>query len=92
MVAEAESLLVTAWERPATAVTLTRKKKLEIDKVLGELVTEDVASPTLFKACFPDKILIREYIEEMQEKKDADEQDELIKKEALTPRTRAGGK
>lgn len=61
--------------------------------MLGELVTEDVASPTLFKACFPDKIgLIREYIEEMQEKKDADEQDELSKKEALTPRTRAGGK
>ena len=92
VVAEAEELLATAWERPATAVTLTRKKKIEVDKVLGELVTEDVASPTLFKACFPDKILIREYIEEMQEKKDADEQDEMIKKDVLTPRTRAGGK
>jgi hypothetical protein len=60
-VADAETLLVKAWQRPATALRITRKKRAELDALLGEIVTRDTASDALFQVCFPDKVLIEEY-------------------------------
>lgn len=58
---DAERHLERAWLRPATALRATRRKKAELEAVLATIVTEEGASAELFKACFPDRVLIQKY-------------------------------
>jgi len=61
-----EQLLVSARDRPATALKDTRKKKADIDALLKSIVTKEAASEALFKKCFPDQLIIEEYKKELE--------------------------
>ena len=65
-VKEAEECLATAWQRPSTALRVTRRKKAELDGLLAEIVTRESASEALFQACFPDVVLVEEYKKKME--------------------------
>ena len=54
---DGERCLKTAWQKPATAQRVTRRKKAEIDHVLSGIVTKEAASKELYRACFPDRML-----------------------------------
>jgi len=65
-VAQGEQLLVTAMERPSTALRETRKKKMEIDALLRSIVTREASSDALFQKCFPDMVIVETYLAERQ--------------------------
>jgi hypothetical protein len=35
--------------------------QLEIDSILSKVVTKEVASPALYKLCFPDRVVVEGY-------------------------------
>ena len=79
-VVEGERLLVSAWNRPSSAIRVTRAEKIRIDTLLAKIVTKEKASAALFAACFPDKVLVHEYIEEEEAKAKAKAEADAAKK------------
>lgn len=79
-ISKSEHVRDDAWKRPATALKVTRKKKAELDSLLRSIITKDVASEMLYRACFPDSVLIERFVEERDERRaQAKEEREEIK-------------
>ena len=72
IIEEGEQCLLDAWQRPGSAVRVTRKKMLDIDAALAKVVTRESASEELFRRCFPDKVLIDEYWRKLKLKEQSD--------------------
>ena len=58
---DADATLEAAWLRPGSALRVTRKRKVELDALLAEIVTSESASEDLYRRCFPDKVLVADY-------------------------------
>jgi len=87
-VTDGEVFLEKAWQRPARALAVTRKKKLEIDALLAEIVTKEKASAALYQKCFPDKVLVDEYVAKIAK----DLADALYEEESVKPTGKGKGK
>ena len=66
---EGEQVVQSAWRKPGSALRVTQKKMMEIDKLLAKLVTRENASEELFAQCFPDTVLVDQYKKQQEEKK-----------------------
>jgi len=75
-----EQLASSAWSKPGSAVRVTQKEKRRIDKMLSEIVTKEKASDALYKACFPDQVLVDEYVDNVAEAKRKEKEAEEEKK------------
>ena len=63
-VLHAETVLENAWHKPGSARKVTTKEKLDLDKKLHKIITKEKASAELYQHCFPDHVLVDEFIEE----------------------------
>ena len=72
-----EQLASSAWSKPGSAVRVTQKEKRRIDKMLSEIVTKEKASDALYKACFPDQVLVDEYVDNVAEAKRKEKEAEV---------------
>ena len=59
---------------------MTTKEKLELDKKLLKVVSKEKASRELYNHCFPDRVLVEEYLEEKDKEKEAKKKEEEEKK------------
>lgn len=84
-VVEGERLLASAWARPARFTRDTIKEKLRIDAILAKIVTKEKASPALYQKCFPDRMIVDDYIA-------AQEAEELRAKEMESKKVARGRK
>ena len=65
-VADAEEVMrETRRRNTSSAYKRALKTRIELDALLASIVTEDAASPDLFRACFPDKVLQGRYKRQM---------------------------
>ena len=87
-VIEGELCLEKAWNRPSSATRVTRAKKLKIDELLSSIITREKASDALYRQCFPDRVLIAEYIEEQEEAEERAKEAEQSRKEAAKAKGR----
>ena len=80
---KAQRTLDNAWKRPRTLIKVTTKKKEQLQATLRETVTQDRASPQLFRACFPNVVLVDAYEEKLAREKLRAEQAAMAKAAAL---------
>jgi len=57
-----ERCLEDAWQRPGTVKRTTLRKKREIDDLLRTIITRDRASEALYRQCFPDRVLVEQFV------------------------------
>jgi len=48
--------------RPGTVKRTTLRKKREIDDLLRTIITRDRASEALYRQCFPDRVLVEQFV------------------------------
>jgi len=61
-VKDGERTLEDAWHHPSSRLKVTRKKRDDIDALLASLVTRPRFSNELFTTCFPDKVIVENFI------------------------------
>jgi len=91
-VKKAEGVLAHAWHKPGTARKVTTKEKLELDKKLHKIVNKEKATAELYQHCFPDHVLVDEFLEAKAQELEKKKQEEEEKKDRKRRLARSSSK